>query len=57
MMIKREPIRKSTVASAMALYGTLGGLLLNCKGRGILHLKHFLQLSVSRHNHQKIKPP
>ncbi len=32
MMINREPIKKRTVASAMALYGTLGGLLLNCRG-------------------------
>lgn len=31
MMISREPIKKRTVARAMALYGTLGGLLLNCR--------------------------
>lgn len=38
MMINRDPIKKSTVASAMALYGTLGGLLLNCKRGNILYL-------------------
>lgn len=31
MMINREPIIKRTVARAMALYGTLGGLFLNCR--------------------------
>lgn len=41
MMINRDPIKKSTVASAMALYGTLGGLLLNCKRGNMLYLiKH-----------------
>lgn len=35
MMIKREPIKKSTVASAIALYGTLGGLLLNWRKKEI----------------------
>lgn len=29
MMIKTEPMRKSTTARAIALYGTLGGLFLN----------------------------
>lgn len=37
MMINREPIKKRTVARAMALYGTLGGLLLNCNGGEIFH--------------------
>lgn len=37
MMINREPIKKRTVASAMALYGTLGGLRLNCKGGEMFH--------------------
>lgn len=32
MMMSREPIKKRTVAKAMALYGTLGGLFLNCRG-------------------------
>ena len=30
MVISREPIKKRAVANAMALYGTLGGLFLNC---------------------------
>lgn len=32
MMMSREPIKKRTVAKAMALYGTFGGLFLNCRG-------------------------
>lgn len=40
MMINREPITKRTVARAMALYGTLGGLFLNCRGE-IVHKQHF----------------
>lgn len=32
MMMSREPITKRPVARAMALYGTLGGLFLNCRG-------------------------
>lgn len=30
MTINKEPIKKRNVASAIALYGTFGGLLLNC---------------------------
>lgn len=33
MVINREPIKKRTVASAMALYGTFGGLFLNWGGQ------------------------
>lgn len=32
IMMSREPIKKRTVAKAMALYGTFGGLFLNCRG-------------------------
>lgn len=32
MTMSREPIKKRTVAKAMALYGTFGGLFLNCRG-------------------------
>lgn len=31
MVIKTEPMRKRTAARVIALYGTLGGLLLNLK--------------------------
>lgn len=30
-MINKEPIRKRNIARAIALYGTFGGLFLNCE--------------------------